>query len=78
TLLVLVLVYLAIRLMRSFTEINRVNKALQTANEELEIRVEERTQELKDTQSELLDTARQAGMAEIATNVLHNVGNVLN
>jgi len=78
TLLVLVLVYLAIRLMRSFTEINRVNEALQTANEELEIRVEERTQELKDTQSELLDTARQAGMAEIATNVLHNVGNVLN
>ncbi len=25
-----------------------------------------------------MDTARQAGMAEIATNVLHNVGNVLN
>ncbi|RON43035.1 DAHL domain-containing protein [Pseudomonas frederiksbergensis] len=77
-LLVLVLVYLAIRLMRSFTEISRVNKALQTANDDLELRVEERTRELKDTQSELLDTARQAGMAEIATNVLHNVGNVLN
>jgi len=29
-------------------------------------------------QAELLDTARRAGMAEIATNVLHNVGNVLN
>ena len=27
---------------------------------------------------ELLETSRQAGMAEIATNVLHNVGNVLN
>lgn len=78
TLLVLVLVYLAIRLMRSFGEINRVNKALQTANEVLEQRVEERTRELKDAQSELLNTARQAGMAEIATNVLHNVGNVLN
>ncbi|MBV7514629.1 DAHL domain-containing protein [Pseudomonas sp. PDM25] len=77
-LLVLLLVYLAIHLMRSFTVINRVNKALQTANEDLELRVEERTRELKDTQSELLDTARQAGMAEIATNVLHNVGNVLN
>ncbi|MGE8144880.1 DAHL domain-containing protein [Pseudomonas frederiksbergensis] len=77
-LLVLVLVYMAIRLMRSFTEISRVNKALQTANDDLELRVEERTRELKDTQSELLDTARQAGMAEIATNVLHNVGNVLN
>ena len=78
TLLVMVLVYLAIRLMRSFGEINRVNKELQTANDILEQRVEERTRELKDTQSELLDTARQAGMAEIATNVLHNVGNVLN
>ncbi len=78
TLLVMVLVYLATRLMRSFGEINRVNKELQTANDILEQRVEERTRELKNTQSELLDTARQAGMAEIATNVLHNVGNVLN
>ncbi|MHC8345834.1 DAHL domain-containing protein [Pseudomonas sp. RT6P73] len=77
-LLVLLLVYLAIHLMRSFTVINRVNKDLKTANDDLEKRVEERTRELKDTQSELLDTARQAGMAEIATNVLHNVGNVLN
>ncbi|MHC8307142.1 DAHL domain-containing protein [Pseudomonas sp. PB3P13] len=77
-LLVLLLVYLAIHLMRSFTVIHRVNKDLQTANDELELRVEERTRELKDTQSELLATARLAGMAEIATNVLHNVGNVLN
>ncbi|HCS41671.1 MAG TPA: histidine kinase [Pseudomonas sp.] len=77
-LLVLFLVYLATHLMRSFSVIQRVNKALQTANDDLELRVEERTRELKDTQSELLDTARQAGMAEIATNVLHNVGNVLN
>jgi PAS domain S-box-containing protein len=29
-------------------------------------------------QTELLAAARQAGMAEIATNVLHNVGNILN
>jgi len=78
TLLVLILIWLAIRLIRSFAEINRVNNALQTANDELELRVEERTRQLKDTQSELMDTARQAGMAEIATNVLHNVGNVLN
>ncbi|MBC3376851.1 GHKL domain-containing protein [Pseudomonas sp. SWRI92] len=78
TLLVLILIWLAIRLIRSFAEIKRVNNALQTANDELEQRVEERTRQLKDTQSELMDTARQAGMAEIATNVLHNVGNVLN
>ena len=77
-LLVLVLIWLTIRLIRSFAEINRVNTALQTANEVLEQRVEERTRELRNAQSELLATARQAGMAEIATNVLHNVGNVLN
>lgn len=78
TLLVALLLYLAVRLLRSFAEINRVNRALHAANETLEQRVERRTQQLKDAQSELLDSARQAGMAEIATNVLHNVGNVLN
>ena len=29
-------------------------------------------------QKALMDASRQAGMAEVATNVLHNVGNVLN
>jgi signal transduction histidine kinase len=40
--------------------------------------VAERTAELHGAQAKVVDTARQAGMAEIATNVLHNVGNVLN
>ena len=35
------------------------------------------TRELREAQSELVAFARQAGMAEIANNVLHNVGNVL-
>lgn len=39
---------------------------------------EEVTARLREAQSELLATARAAGRAEIATNVLHNVGNVLN
>jgi PAS domain S-box-containing protein len=33
---------------------------------------------LAELHKQLLDASRQAGMAEIATNVLHNVGNVLN
>ena len=45
---------------------------------ELEERIETRTRELKDVQSQLVEAARRAGMAEVATNVLHNVGNVLN
>jgi NO-binding membrane sensor protein with MHYT domain len=40
--------------------------------------LEKITLELKEAQGELLTNARQAGMAEIANNVLHNVGNVLN
>ena len=35
-------------------------------------------QRVRDQTRELLATARRAGMAQIATNVLHNVGNVLN
>ncbi len=34
--------------------------------------------ELEQLNRKLLDTSRQAGMAEVATGVLHNVGNVLN
>jgi signal transduction histidine kinase len=34
--------------------------------------------ELQETHRKLLDISRQAGMAEVATGVLHNVGNVLN
>jgi PAS domain S-box-containing protein len=34
--------------------------------------------ELEQAQKKLLETSRAAGMAEIATGVLHNVGNVLN
>lgn len=70
--------YAAIRLIRSHAVINRVNKELQQANDNLEQRVQQRTRELREAQAELVTAARQAGMAEIATNVLHNVGNVLN
>jgi len=37
-----------------------------------------REAELEKTQRELVEASRQAGMAEVATGVLHNVGNVLN
>ncbi|WNG20603.1 ATP-binding protein [Cystobacter fuscus] len=66
----------AFRLMAD--EVQRREVALRQANEGLEQRVEERTRELKDVHLQLVQTARRAGMAEIATNVLHNVGNVLN
>ena len=60
---------------------SRMVEALAAAKEAAEaaLRDNERiTGELRAAQSQLLAAARQAGMAEIATNVLHNVGNVLN
>lgn len=77
-LMLALLIFTGSRLARSYSEINRMNQALQFSNEKLEERVESRTLQLREAQSELIATARQAGMAEIATNVLHNVGNVLN
>lgn len=78
SLMALLMIYLAVRLVRSYAVINQINQALQSSNERLEERVQERTRELKEAERELVDAARMAGMAEIATNVLHNVGNVLN
>ena len=70
----------------------RVQDALLEAKQTLEQRVSERTRELQEqvaakekaraelaeTQQELIVASREAGMAEVATGVLHNVGNVLN
>ncbi len=59
----------------------RLAQSLQLAKDaaDVALRDNERiTAELRAAQGELLSSARQAGMAEIANSVLHNVGNVLN
>ena len=62
---------------RLYAEVRQAEAALRRANEELEERVEERTRELKQAQAHLVETARMVGMAEVASNVLHEVGNTL-
>jgi len=70
----------------------RRDSILKDANETLEQRVQDRTRALQDqisarelahrelaeAQRRLMQLSREAGMAEVATGVLHNVGNVLN
>jgi predicted ATPase/signal transduction histidine kinase len=62
---------------RLYGEVQRAEAALRQSNEELERRVEERTRELTQAQSQLVETARIVGMVEVANNVLHDVGNAL-
>jgi len=77
---------------RKNLQLHQTKAALQAAHDKLETRVAERTRELREqiaekerahaelaeTQVNLMTASRQAGMAEVATGVLHNVGNVLN
>jgi signal transduction histidine kinase len=65
--------------------LERHDHTIRDLNANLEHKVSERTrqleltlEDLRETQSQLTDVAHRAGMAEIATGVLHNVGNVLN
>jgi signal transduction histidine kinase len=51
---------------------------LSALNRELEARVEDRTRALREVQQQLIESARKAGMADVAVEVLHSVGNALN
>ena len=59
-------------------QIQQRDSALTDAKDQLEVRVKERTAELKAAQEKIVESAHKAGMAEVAADVLHNVGNVLN
>ncbi len=51
---------------------------IRTYIDNLEQIVKDRTKQLRDTQKELLEKAHRAGMADVATGTIHNVGNILN
>jgi signal transduction histidine kinase len=59
------------------SSISRLVPAVQRALRETEAR-RQAQDKLAKTQAELVHVSRVAGMAEVATSVLHNVGNVLN
>ncbi|MDZ4405417.1 ATP-binding protein [Prosthecobacter sp.] len=66
------------RMLGAMFEVAMRRARLEGNNVEIERQVTERTAQLSAAQAQLVNASRQAGMAEIATNVLHNVGNVLN
>ncbi|MDJ0837732.1 MAG: response regulator [Acidobacteriota bacterium] len=56
----------------------RAEEKIRNLNKKLEQRVMQRTAQLEAAQKELVEQAHRAGMAEIAADVLHNIGNILN
>jgi len=61
--------------------VERRTSELSNANQQLRHEIEERVraeQEVERVHKQLLTASHQAGMAEVATGILHNVGNVLN
>ncbi|MHB8808606.1 MAG: sensor histidine kinase [Desulfobulbaceae bacterium] len=68
-------------LSRSFNDMTAslrlARQQLDDYSRSLEELVRERTKELEETQAELLAQAHEAGMAEMAVGVLHNIGNAI-
>ena len=60
---------------------NSMLRQIQSRDQDLRREIAERVraeQEMQQIHDQLMEASRQAGMAEVATGVLHNVGNVLN
>src|SRR5688572_13341513 len=67
-----------VTLTKEIAERKRAEGELSRYRDHLEDLVKERTRELEKAQGRLVDLSRRAGMAEVASGVLHNVGNVMN
>ncbi|MBF0476706.1 MAG: PAS domain S-box protein, partial [Deltaproteobacteria bacterium] len=79
-------------IIRDITEIKKLESALMDYAENLEMMVDRKTRELKaanedlsavimsleETREKLAVSAHQAGMAELAVSILHNIGNAIN
>jgi len=72
------LIKINLALNHEITKREQMEKEIAKHHNNLELMVQQRTEELKDVHEKLIQTARQAGRAEVATGVLHNAGNVLN
>lgn len=69
-----------VQLEQSRTQVLSQNQMLEQTNETLQVEIERRKrvqEEREELNRKLMETSRQVGMADVASTVLHNVGNVL-
>jgi two-component system, LuxR family, sensor kinase FixL len=66
------------RVDRAYTEADQDRYTLERALELSSTEMRRRFNELREAQRALIEASRRAGMADAATGVLHNIGNVLN
>lgn len=83
-LLFVALGYVAFRLQRSYSELNRANASLATLNESLEQRVHERTNELeatlsnlKDSQVKLVQAEKMSSLGQLVAAISHEINTPL-
>ncbi len=72
---------LAAKVGEQTTELTKANEELQRTAARLQAEIDERKRvqsQMEKNHRDLIEVTRQAGMSEVATGVLHNVGNVLN
>ncbi|MGD0390935.1 MAG: ATP-binding protein [Tepidisphaeraceae bacterium] len=74
----IILVWACLRGAKELATLATRQAELEATNQRVEAEVARQTFRLESVSQELMGAARKAGMAEIATGVLHNVGNVLN
>lgn len=63
---------------QDITQRKKAEEKILSYKNQLEEMISERTHQIESLSRELIESSRKSGMAEVATGVLHNVGNVLN
>ena len=66
-----------LNLLADISELKQMEGELRKYHEKLELMVEERTDELRKTQKELVNKAMEAGRAQLSAMLLHNIGNAV-